>query len=225
MIDLTLSEDEKDEEKPLEQLCAEPYGQTLTRARGIGCTRRTRGTNVKAHQEGALSDVTRPSGGTQHEITVQEDIFTLEELIDVDGNSTCATEPLLSLLQGIGKVVPGVLRNKHKIYSILLRARDICNHILSVTDGSAEENMIRPEMTLRAMKQIYEMIDSLELYVPGNHWSLFSDRSCRILLEVAAILTSERSISGPEALLSWPRSRTAFTALLTKLYHAPFDVS
>lgn len=78
-----------------------------------------------------------------------------EEITHLDHEITPAMEPLVSLLRSLAKNAPSAMRNKHKLYSIIIRAREICNHLLAIGSG--------PEpVTLETLDEYYNSIDSLE---------------------------------------------------------------
>lgn len=78
-----------------------------------------------------------------------------EELTRLYHEVTPAAEPLVLLLQSLGRGAPTVKRNKHKIYAILASARDICNHILAI--GA------RTEFSgLETLDEYYNLIEALE---------------------------------------------------------------
>lgn len=78
-----------------------------------------------------------------------------EDLTRLEHEITPATESLILLLRALGKEAPRATRNKHKVYAIIVRARNMCNHILSI--GT------RPEFNgLEDLDMYYNMIDALE---------------------------------------------------------------
>lgn len=78
-----------------------------------------------------------------------------QDLTRLDHEITPAAEPLVLLLQSLGRGAPTVTRNKHKIYAIVSRARDICNDILAVG--------VRAEVSgLETLDEYYNLIDALE---------------------------------------------------------------
>lgn len=78
-----------------------------------------------------------------------------EEITRLDYEITPATEPLVSLLKKMAQVAPAAIRNKHKLYSIILRAREICNHILAI--GMSPESV-----GLETLDDYYNSMDALE---------------------------------------------------------------
>ncbi|KIO17734.1 hypothetical protein M407DRAFT_32595 [Tulasnella calospora MUT 4182] len=75
---------------------------------------------------------------------------------------TSANEELVDLLQALGKTAPKAVRNKHKIYSVLRIARDICNHIIEL--GNPPERQIDTNLKtlLRQMEDYCLLRDALE---------------------------------------------------------------
>lgn len=77
------------------------------------------------------------------------------EMTRLDHEITPATKPLISLLQALGREAPKATRNKHKIYATIVRARDICNHTLTI--GTS------PEFNgLNDLDEYYHLIDATE---------------------------------------------------------------
>lgn len=74
----------------------------------------------------------------------------LEELINLDYEPTPATEQVVIILKETGKLALTVWRHKRKIYSILLRARDICNYIVSLGGHPENQPPTTPEDMLRS---------------------------------------------------------------------------
>ncbi|KAG9044612.1 hypothetical protein FS837_007869, partial [Tulasnella sp. UAMH 9824] len=78
-----------------------------------------------------------------------------EEIAHIGHEITPATEPLTSLLQALGREAPKATRNKHKIYAIIVRARDICNYILAIGTN--------PEFNgLDDLNEYYKLMDATE---------------------------------------------------------------
>ncbi|KAG9047510.1 hypothetical protein FS837_002095 [Tulasnella sp. UAMH 9824] len=122
-----------------------------------------------------------------------------EEITRLDYEVTPTMEPLVSLLQTLAKAAPSAIRNKHKLYSIIIRAREICNHILAIGIG--------PESVgLEVLNECYSLIDSLEEH----------------LLQVAQLLVIEQGALGPESCASWSEARAGLVAIMYGLYKPPF---
>lgn len=78
-----------------------------------------------------------------------------EEITRLDQEITPAMEPVVSLLQNLANVAAAAIRNKHKLYSIILRAREICNHLVDIGIGPQS-------VGLETLDEYYNSIDSLE---------------------------------------------------------------
>ncbi|KAG8940731.1 hypothetical protein FRC04_005055 [Tulasnella sp. 424] len=122
-----------------------------------------------------------------------------EEIIRLYHEVTPAAEPLVLLLQSLGRGAPMVTRNKHKIYAILARARDICNHILAI--GASIEFS-----GLENLEEYYNLIEALE----------------GVLLNVAKLLPTEQISFGPEMCVSWSEGRETLCEMLNELHKPPF---
>ncbi|KAG8964699.1 hypothetical protein FRC05_003598 [Tulasnella sp. 425] len=121
------------------------------------------------------------------------------DLTRLNHEITPAAEPLVLLLQSLGRGAPTAARNKHKIYAIVSRARDICNDILAVG--------VRPEVNgLETLDEYYSLIDALE----------------GILLDVARLLPAEQASFGREICASWPENREELRKILNRLHEPPF---
>lgn len=138
-----------------------------------------------------------------------------EELTQLDYEPTPAMEELVALLKALEQATSKMVRNKHKVYTILLRSRDICNYIytLSSADWPAGSDGVEigPELVLVAMEESYRLISALEEYVwlPMARFQE-TDPDGRTLLELAAFLRVE--LDEPGLLSSWSQSRaTLFT--------------
>ncbi|KAG9030136.1 hypothetical protein FS837_003352, partial [Tulasnella sp. UAMH 9824] len=144
------------------------------------------------------------------EFPEHETISLLEELTSLHHVPPPATEQLAALLQALGQASMNITRNKHKVYSILRRSRDICDYISAAFDcpGDSDQSKPQPETMLEAMKQSYKLISALE----------------EILLEVAKVLPVELETFGPATLLSWGQSQAAIIKLWDDLSKAPFDI-
>ncbi|KAG8930828.1 hypothetical protein FRC00_000954 [Tulasnella sp. 408] len=103
-----------------------------------------------------------------------------EEISRLDHEVTPAMEPLVSLLQKLAHVAPTAIRNKHKLYSIILRAREIENYILAISTGAEVAR-------LETLYEYYKLMDTLEEH----------------LLRTAEILVAEQGAFNPELCLSW----------------------
>lgn len=164
------------------------------------------------------------------ELGLPEEISLLEELFPSDHKATPASKPLFALLQGLGRVAVRTTRNKHKIYTILLRSRDIYNHILAAENNFGDLNGKHndPEVMLGTMEQCYELTDALERYVFCSIFALKcvsrADSKIRILLEVATFLPAETQDVELETLRSWAQSQASFTTVWNVLSGEPFEV-
>ncbi|KIO23359.1 hypothetical protein M407DRAFT_110082 [Tulasnella calospora MUT 4182] len=123
-----------------------------------------------------------------------------EELTRLDHDVTPATGPLILLLQALGREAPKTTRHKHKVYAIIVRARDVCNHILAIGTG--------PEFNgLDDLDEYYNMIDALE----------------GVLLRLAQLLPAEQVTFGPEMCASWSENQNTLITILDKLHRPPFN--
>ncbi|KAG8914369.1 hypothetical protein FRC01_004105 [Tulasnella sp. 417] len=139
----------------------------------------------------------------------RQEQFLSDELTAIPHASAPATKELVDLLQGLGKVAPKAIRNKHKIYSILRVGRDIYNYTIEL--GNFPESQSDPDIKtlLHRMEDYFMLCSLLE----------------EALLEFAAILSSEITAFGTELYSSWSHSRSELTGILSKLYHAPLPAN
>ncbi|KAG8962068.1 hypothetical protein FRC00_010425, partial [Tulasnella sp. 408] len=86
-------------------------------------------------------------------LLVSDEISLFEELTHLDHEPTPTTENLVAILQALGRAALNATFNKHKIYTILLRSRDICNYILGAVDrvSGSDGSKISPEVMLEAI--------------------------------------------------------------------------
>ncbi|KAG8911327.1 hypothetical protein FRC01_005775, partial [Tulasnella sp. 417] len=136
-------------------------------------------------------------------------ISLFKELITLNYESTPATAQVVGLHQALGRAAMGMTRNKHKMYLILARSREICNDVLAALESPPDSNNweFQPEIVLQDLDKFYTLIDTLE----------------EVLLEVADVMPSELEALGPTSPSSWPQSRAALTKIWTRLEGAPFD--
>lgn len=86
------------------------------------------------------------------------------ELIHLKRESTPATAQLVTLLKETGKITVTISRHKHKVYSILLRAQDICNYILSLGKRPEDQQPSDAGGLLRVLDEYSDLIEALEGY-------------------------------------------------------------
>ncbi|KAG9039678.1 hypothetical protein FS837_000937 [Tulasnella sp. UAMH 9824] len=101
-------------------------------------------------------------------------------------------------------------RNKHKMYSILRRSRDICNYILDALDTLADsvEGQFQSEIVLEDMEKTYRLINAME----------------EKLLELVILMPIELETFGPTTLSSWSQSQAALIKFWDDLSRKPFDI-
>lgn len=85
-------------------------------------------------------------------------------LIHLERESTPATEQLVTLLKETGKIAVTISRHKHKVYSILFRAQDICNYILSLGERPEDQQPTDAQGLLRVLDVYSDIIEALEGY-------------------------------------------------------------
>lgn len=86
------------------------------------------------------------------------------ELIHLERESTPATEQLVTLLKETGKLTVTISRHKHKVYSTILRAQDICNYILSLGERPEDQQPSDADGLLRVLDEYSDIIEALERY-------------------------------------------------------------
>ncbi|KAG8915068.1 hypothetical protein FRC00_008209 [Tulasnella sp. 408] len=86
------------------------------------------------------------------------------ELIHLERESTPATEQLVTLLKETGKIAVTISRHKHKVYSIILRAQEICNYILSLGERPEDQQPSDAGGLLRVLDEYSDLIEALEGY-------------------------------------------------------------
>ncbi|KAG8919636.1 hypothetical protein FRC01_001190 [Tulasnella sp. 417] len=122
-----------------------------------------------------------------------------EKLSHLSHDVTPGMEPLVSLLQNLAKAAPSAIRNKHKLYSIILRAGEICNHLLAIGAG--------PEAVgLESLDEYCNLIDLLEEH----------------LLRTAGLLVAEQGLLSPEICSSWSETRAGLVEIMDGLHKSPF---
>lgn len=84
------------------------------------------------------------------------------DFMPVDSKDIPAMESLLGLLKTLGQAAPHATRNKHIIYRILLRCRDVCGYIQDLVQltetGAAEADWFA------AYDEYTQLIETLERY-------------------------------------------------------------
>ncbi|KAG8910016.1 hypothetical protein FRC01_006597 [Tulasnella sp. 417] len=156
-----------------------------------------------------------------------ETISLLEELTSLDHTPTPVTEQLAALHQALGRASINMTRNKHRVYSILWRSREICNHLLAAFESPAEPDTCEFELEamVKTMKQSHKLIYGLEEYgYLINTYRFSADNIYRILLEIAGLMSVELETFGPATLSSWPQSRAVLIKIWNHLSGAPFDI-
>ncbi|KAG8958214.1 hypothetical protein FRC00_002943 [Tulasnella sp. 408] len=150
-----------------------------------------------------------PVAGSQCEPGTDGTVSLLEELISLSYVPTPATQQLVTLHQGLALAAMKMTRNKHKVYSILGRSKDICNYILAALESltNSDESQLEPEAILEVMGRSNELIYAME----------------EILLELAILVPIELQSLGRTSFSSWPQSRTALIRIWNHLQEAPFD--
>ncbi|KAG8910077.1 hypothetical protein FRC01_006555 [Tulasnella sp. 417] len=122
-----------------------------------------------------------------------------ERLLHLSHEVTPAMGPLVSLLQNLAKAAPSAIRNKHKLYSIILRASEICDHLLAMGTG--------PEpIGLESLDEYCNIMDSLEEH----------------LLRTAGFLDVEQGPLSPGLCSYWSETRAGLAAIMDGLYKSPF---
>ncbi|KIO16853.1 hypothetical protein M407DRAFT_33493 [Tulasnella calospora MUT 4182] len=130
-----------------------------------------------------------------------------KDLIHLEREPTPATEQVVVLLREIGKVAITVRCHKHKVYSIVLRARDICNYILRLGECPENQQPTDAKSLLGVLDEYSNIIEALE----------------RELKKFSEILLKEKAADGPEARLTWSQSRAAISDIQVVLNQAPFN--
>lgn len=146
--------------------------QGLQSTRPGGKPRDEEAPRVRSHSGVHASSTTTGHGG--HSLQTESALFSegstislLKELISLNNAPTPATAQLIGLHQALGKAATKMTRNKHRMYLILARSREICNYILATFESPADSDECesQPETILQAMEQSYTLIDTLEEYV------------------------------------------------------------
>ncbi|KAG9001999.1 hypothetical protein FRB90_011460 [Tulasnella sp. 427] len=125
------------------------------------------------------------------------DLFLIEKA------STPLTQYAIDLIVAIAKALPNVLRNKHRLYRLTLRARDICNHLhwmANTEDPSAD--------VLDNLKQFWEILNSLE----------------GVLLKLGRLVSEESTTLDLSMLASWENASATLNKIRDELYARPFDI-
>ncbi|KAG8911863.1 hypothetical protein FRC01_005440 [Tulasnella sp. 417] len=145
-----------------------------------------------------------PSNGESGvEPSIPPEIDPLQELASIESNSTPITKDIVDIILAIGRAIPKAIRNKHQLYRILIRSRDLCNHLhlmLQAEVGSSSE--------MDTFKQCWEMMDCLE----------------RALLDLADIVSEEMVPFGESSLATWQGSGKRLCQLLSDLIAPPFHL-
>lgn len=98
-----------------------------------------------------------PNSGSLVESAAPQEIDLLQELASIEINSMPSTKDIVDLLLAIGRAIPKAIRNKHQLYRLLIRSRDLCNHLhlmLHSEIGSSTNTDI--------FKRCWEIMDRLE---------------------------------------------------------------
>lgn len=208
-----------------------PDTRGLQSARLGGESRYEDAPRVRTYPEVHASSTTGYGGHSleTNSVFLSEDstISLLKELISLNKAPTPATAQLIGLHQALGQAATNMTRNKHRMYLILARSREICNYILDTLESPADsdESEVQPEAILQAMELSYTLIDTLEAYVSLKPLIRTADSCYRVLLEVAEVMPAELEVLGRTSLLSWPRSGEHLLKIWNQLEGAPFDVS
>ncbi|KIO21636.1 hypothetical protein M407DRAFT_218010 [Tulasnella calospora MUT 4182] len=134
------------------------------------------------------------NNGSWSGILVPQQIDLFQELASIESNWTPITKDIIDLILAIGRTIPKAIRNKHQLYRLLIRSRDLCDHLhhmLHAEGGSSVD--------IDIFKQCWEMVDCLE----------------RALLDLADIVSEEMVPFGESVLETWNNS----CARLGRLYH------
>ncbi|KAG8925521.1 hypothetical protein FRC01_010054 [Tulasnella sp. 417] len=134
-------------------------------------------------------------------------ISTFQDLIHLQHKPTPATEQAVALFRKIGNTVATVRRHKHKVYSIVLRIRDIFNYILSIGERPENQQETDAEGLLRALDDYDTFIDRLE----------------RELKNFSEILLKEKAENDPASYSTWSQSRAAIIDIQNALNREPFN--
>ncbi|KAG8914719.1 hypothetical protein FRC01_003951, partial [Tulasnella sp. 417] len=165
---------------------------------------------VHLGQNHLRSEEERPRGGSAAENCGTAGIISVSgDFLSLNHMPLPATEQLVALLQALGQAAIKMTRNKHKMYSILGRSRDICSYILAAYEnpGDPERSGFQTETILDAMEKAYTLIYAME----------------EILLELARLLPAELETLGPKSFLSWSQSRATLINTWNHLGRPPFD--
>ncbi|KAG9044750.1 hypothetical protein FS837_007574 [Tulasnella sp. UAMH 9824] len=134
-------------------------------------------------------------------------IYFSENLIHLEYEPTPTTQQVIILLQETGKIAITARRHKHKLYSILLRARNICNYILSLGQQTKD----------------HQPTDTKDLLRSPNDYSNITKALQGELNKLFELLLKEKGESGPAAYSTWRESRAAVTDIQVALNREPFD--
>ncbi|KAG8997334.1 autophagy protein 13 [Tulasnella sp. 427] len=135
----------------------------------------------------------------RREVNKGQDV-AFDDLFLIERAPTPLTQYAIDLIVAIAKALPNAIRNKHQLYRLTLRARDICNHLhwmAHTEDISAD--------VLDDLKQFREILSSLEGYVG---FTLVSEETTMLDLSMLA---------------SWENASATLKIIRDELYGRPFD--
>ncbi|KAG9030947.1 hypothetical protein FS837_003133 [Tulasnella sp. UAMH 9824] len=98
-----------------------------------------------------------PNSGSHIGTSVPQEFDLIQDLASIESDSTPITENIVDLIIAIGNAIPKAIRNKHQLYRLLIRSRDLCNYLhrmLLIEGGST--------VGVDIFKQCWEMLDRLE---------------------------------------------------------------
>lgn len=119
---------------------------------------------------GRFSELWITSDGALHVVVTQvseqdSSTFSLsEDFVHLKHEPTSATEQVVLLLKEIGKAAISVRRHKHKVYSIVRRARDICDYLLSLGERPENQQPTGADDLLGVLDEYFNIIEALEGY-------------------------------------------------------------
>ncbi|KAG8931703.1 hypothetical protein FRC00_000676 [Tulasnella sp. 408] len=98
-----------------------------------------------------------PNSGSLVESAVPQEIDLLQELASIEINLTPSTKDIVDLILAIGRAIPKATRNKHQLYRLLIRSRDICNQLHLMLNAKVGSNS-----GIDMFKQCWDIMDRLE---------------------------------------------------------------
>ncbi|KAG8901144.1 hypothetical protein FRC00_008797, partial [Tulasnella sp. 408] len=184
---------------PEESGSAEPYSPTLNELSPTSATVRPPQPPEQIFDQ--TSDGS-PNSGSLVELAVPQEMDLLQELASIEVNSTPGTKDIVDLILAIGRAIPKAIRNKHQLYRLLIRSRDLCNHLHLMLHSE-----IGSSANADIFKRCWEIMDRLE----------------RALLDLANIVSEEMVPLGELSLANWGNSCRRLSQLYNELTAPPFD--